>query len=437
MLPGAGGRNQTYTPVVGNNRGLGNYGSVTGGDNVAASVANAHIVGANERVLVDAVAALNAANRKANTAAAYDSKSLEWNEFCDHAYVGEPLSIRYAVNGNKLGNFLRYHAFRNKRKQGGRKRGARSAFDSSEYDRILSEMSEHIRQMQANPDYVIPDPDNPIGYDQMNTYTSTVYNIYAEQRRCGANGLSWDMIRNEPNVAEVLNMVKRRKGLIKWARHDEKLDEQFQPFQSLEQVPRVEQFLWDYGNGGDGGTNRKSAFVGLRTRMTFLWCYSGVLRSESIFLGELSDLFDFGFERDDHSDVMDVVVLQMRTGKTVDNGIAQYGRAMRHKEVTLCAVGALSMYLMYRFDYSGEMEDCRRPDFLDNSAWFDIKLLTDGTCNNTKEMGTPSYTNVMAGCFKSLAIFSNWLSHWGRHYASAAMEMMDCPEPQQERLGKS
>lgn len=425
VFAGSSGRNHAYTPVAGSNRGF--NASVA-----AAAVANAHVATTNQRVMEDAVAAFNAANRKANTAAAYDPKSVEWNEFCDHAYVGDHESIRYVVTGSKLGCFLRYHAFRNKRKQGGRKKGGRVSFDPSEYERIIREMGEHLRELTVNPEHVIPDPADPIGFDQMNTYKATVYNIYAEQRRNGANVLSWEMIAGDPNVQEVLNMVKRRKGRIKRARHEEKLDEQFQPFQSLEQVPLVEKYLWEYGR-----TNRKSAFVALRTRMTFLWCYSGVLRSESLFLGELSDLFDFSLQRDDHSDVMDVVVLQMRTGKTVDNGVPQYGRAMRHKDVSRCAVGALGLYLLFRFEYSGEMDDCRRPNFLDNSDWFSIKLLTDGSRHNKEKVMKPrAYTDIMANCFKSLSIFTSWLCHWGRHYASAAMEMMECPDSQQERIGK-
>jgi hypothetical protein len=413
------GQNLGFTPVFGS----------TG---AASSVANAHVDAADRQVMEEAVAAINMANRKSNTAAAYDPKSIEWDEFCRHAHAGEHDAMKFIVTGDKLAKFLRYHAFRNKRKQGGRKKGYRAVFDGAEYDSIVQSMAEHLRLKRANPEHEIPDPEDPIGYDLLNTYTSTVYNIYCEQRRHGANALPWEMIRKDPNVAEVLAMVKRRKGRIKRAKFEEKLDEQFQPFQSVEQVPKIERSIWDYGK-----SCRKTAFVALRSRMTFLWCYSGVLRCESLFLGELSDLFDFSLQRDDHSDAMDVVVLQMRTGKTVDSMVPQYGRAMRHKDVMRCAVGSLALYLLFRFDYSGEMDEGHRPDFLDNSAWFNIKLLTDGSRNRMETRMQPrSYTDVMKMCFKNLSIFTHWLSHWGRHYASAEMEMMDCPDTQQERLGK-
>jgi hypothetical protein len=63
-------------------------------------------------------------------------------------------------------------------------------------------------------------------------------------------------------------------------------------------------------------------------------------------------------------------------GKT-NHGRILYGRATRHLNVLMCCIGALSFYLMYRFAITGEFENMTCEDWLDNSSWFDVKLLVD------------------------------------------------------------
>jgi hypothetical protein len=55
-----------------------------------------------------------------------------------------------------------------------------------------------------------------------------------------------------------------------------------------------------------------------------------------------------------------------------------YGRVMRHREVNLCAVGALGLYLFARFHLAKEVID-----FSTNSSWFDVKLLVQAGSRNT------------------------------------------------------
>ena len=101
-------------------------------------------------------------------------------------------------------------------------------------------------------------------------------------------------------------------------------------------------------------------------------------------------------------------------GKTVYGKLKQFGRSMRHKQVTKCAVGAFAFYLFFRFHISREMDDGNRPDFTKNEAWYNIKILTDGTRNNTKEMGKQTYTDDVREIFRDLKIAASHFGHWGR-----------------------
>jgi Centromere DNA-binding protein complex CBF3 subunit, domain 2 len=97
------------------------------------------------------------------------------------------------------------------------------------------------------------------------------------------------------------------------------------------------------------------------------------LRGESVYKAELSNLFHVFYKVDKDVHPLMVVVQQLASGKT-NNNQKLYGRVMRHKDVNLCATGALGFYLMYRrFQVIDEMNT--PPDFADNEAWYRIKLL--------------------------------------------------------------
>jgi hypothetical protein len=247
----------------------------------------------------------------------------------------------------------------------------------------------------------------------------------------GSNSYSWDLVCNS-DVRQLLSLVQKRLPRIKRARYDEKLDEQVSPFQSLEQLDGIEDWLWREGEKG-----KRAGFVSLRTRFALLMCYGGVLRSESLFLGELSDCFLFEAKKKDDADAMEVMVMQIATGKTVDSEHKQFGRAMRHLDPSRCAISAFLMMLLYRFWISGEMSDGTRPDFTDNKAWFNIKILSDGSLLNTKEMQRRSYTEKVKECFKKLGIMSGAYGHWGRIAAPPLMELEEVSPEFIRCLGKS
>lgn len=97
--------------------------------------------------------------------------------------------------------------------------------------------------------------------------------------------------------------------------------------------------------------------------MTFLNCYYGVLRHKSLFLGELSNMVSLDHKRDRDVYPMTIQVMQIATGKTVKGKLKQFGHCMRHTDVTSCAVGAMGLYFLFRFQMSREMDEGDRPDF--------------------------------------------------------------------------
>jgi hypothetical protein len=248
--------------------------------------------------------------RPENTSLAYDPKNREYHSFCDHVYASSPISSRYTVGTEKVFNFLFYHAFRNHYERGGKSRQSEHGFSIADYDTVTTKWASYQGRFERGEITDIPDPEKPLQADALNTYKSTLYNAWLDQASNGANGLTWELIFTR-KCRELVNLVKERKRRIRRKTYAEKVDGEFTPFTSISQVGNIENGFWDHGK-----TVRESV-PSLRNRYIFLQCYSGLLRSESMFLGELSDMLGIEYQRSRDSDPFFILVMQIATGKCV------------------------------------------------------------------------------------------------------------------------
>ena len=90
--------------------------------------------------------------------------------------------------------------------------------------------------------------------------------------------------------------------------------------------------------------------------MLFLFTTKGVLRGDTAFKLELSDLFHVKVKRHDDPHPLMIFILQFATGKT-NHGMKLYRRVSRHVDVETCPVGLIAFYLFYRFEVTKEMDD--------------------------------------------------------------------------------
>jgi hypothetical protein len=160
--------------------------------------------------------------QKDNTKLAYLPKIKEFKGFCDFLFPGLSPSCRYQVDSDKLYRFMFYHVFREKKRVGGRG-GVEEHFDPYEYERVVGKYAALFNTVQHNVGDVcyqegaegdVPDPTSPLGYDQINTYRSSVRHYYEMQYELNANRLRWDEI-NTPSVKKLLSIVKGRNKRVK------------------------------------------------------------------------------------------------------------------------------------------------------------------------------------------------------------------------------
>ena len=105
--------------------------------------------------------------------------------------------------------------------------------------------------------------------------------------------------------------------------------------------------------------------------------------------------------------------------------------AFRNKNVQYCPVGAVALYLFYRFHV--EMESW--PDFSDRLAWYSTKLLAKSS-NVYEEIASHSHREVCNMAYKKAGCKYLNGTHTGRHEGCKLADMMDVPDAQMRRLGR-
>jgi hypothetical protein len=91
-----------------------------------------------------------------------------------------------------------------------------------------------------------------------------VRNVWSSQVAAASNSYAWDLVYKS-DVRELIYMVQKRPPCKKRVRYGEKLDEQVSPFQSLEQLDGIEDWLWREREKG-----KRAGLVSLRTRFALL-----------------------------------------------------------------------------------------------------------------------------------------------------------------------
>ena len=379
-------------------------------------------------------------NAKQNTRFAYNPKSSEFRQFCDYKYKNLPKEKRYHIDNEKVYMFMWYQSFREKKPQGGKKRkygeetmdvGAdeeqeiSGAFNIKEFDTLVQT---HNNRDSSRGQQEVQEPQNGIGLSVFRQYKAAIRGLYEREVAEQRTSLPWDFVWTEP-CQKLKEMVQSRRPRQKKKNHQEKVDFEISPWLAVNEISKVEEALF---NSGKHRTCRQ-AFASLRNRYCFLQTYGGILRAESVFNAELSDLLGCPLQLPTDPHQVFVFIMQLAEGKTND-GIKLYGRLTRHKDVLLCGGGALAFYLLYRFFVTGEMDE--PPDFTSNTAWFDIKLLVDSQANDfTKAVKNTTYADAMKAVLKDLEIPSDHYLHFGRVMGAIDLERLERESDEVRQLG--
>lgn len=353
------------------------------------------------------------AYRPKNTQKCYASRVEEFLEFCHAKYPcpGSGAEHPATVTEEKLFGFLHYQCrrpIRPRRKRSSYKKYRNDAHD----DESLFNVEEY--EFYMRPENVNFCAHKPVGYSVINHYMSAILDLHQQQVDNGCNNITKEQLRSN-RVKKLLANVKIRKTVIAKENFEERLTGEFAPYTSVSEIPRLE-----FGLFSRNSNSSLRSLPSLRDRYALLQTISGILRGESLIRADLSDLCDLMHKPSSQAFPIHIVVMRIAQGKTNANRIL-YGRSIRHRDVNLCAVGALALYLFARFSHSHEMDDV---DFTSNRCWFNIKLLTDcSATKNTTAISERTYYKSIKKLCTQLSIPAKHYIHFGRTSGSVVAEL--------------
>lgn len=239
-----------------------------------------------------------------NTMNNYKTKIQEFKLFCNWKYdsVADE-NFRHLVDGEKVYTFMYYQAMRNKRKTGGKNKKEEIKFDPQDYISVVNR-AENL----ANTNN-FSDPNDPLGFSQLNIYRAALYNLHDEQRSNGKNPYNWQTVWGRDCVL-LFKHIKARKPRINRKQYNEKLQTPFSPYSCVEDVTHIESELWNLGQDG----NQKIGYASIRNRFVFLFTLSGILRCESVYRAEWCHMFNVIISPPSDPHDMNVMFLQMEDG---------------------------------------------------------------------------------------------------------------------------
>ena len=372
-------------------------------------------------LLQQAVLATDDAITPENTLKAMEPKEKEYIEYCNKAYPND--LHRHTLKYEKVYKFMVYQSFREQKPRGGPKalRNSGVRFDYELYKSMLKEIV-----LPESGQLITPTPKRPIGIATFDMYRAVFRRMHRNQLAQNVTGEHWEAVWKE-GLVELRKHVQRRAPRIKKETYQEKVSGEFAPFSIVERYNEIELEMWK----DSAAPSIRQIATNLRHRYCLLHLTSGILRCESLYRAELSDFVGLNPPKQD-SDVHQVFIMinQIAAGKT-NHGRVLYGRAIRHRKVELCCIGALSFYLSYRFMITEEFEAFTAQDWMDNEKWFDIKLLIDvqrngsGDINNTNSITNDSYSAHIKRVLAKLHIGCNKLLHLGRNMGARILELVE------------
>jgi len=269
---------------------------------------------ATEALLVTAYTQAKQGARE-GTAKKYEPKQREWYGFCDYERHAVAEDERYCPDPEYFFRFMFYQLYRSKRSSKRRQNGIK--FDVNDYKAVISAYAG-----LHNHGSTVPDPDNPIGSQQFQSYRSAikeVYDLYVDRLPTGQRAeYTWGEIAHTRKVQNLFKIISQRKNRMFRSKGLERVNDTVQMFQAKDTKSKIEAMFWKSGYGDDStATTRQSrqrqaqrdARKSLEHRFTFNMTNQGLVRGESIFLGDLADVSGFHLKR--RMDIIPMFVLMM------------------------------------------------------------------------------------------------------------------------------
>jgi hypothetical protein len=196
----------------------------------------------------------------------------------------------------------------------------------------------------------------PLSADGLEDYVKAIIDLYSTQRTLDGNAHSHPRGKAMSNF---LSTHKRQRAKRKRIEYHDRGECTIQDTYSSVELNRLSSHFLSI----------KSA-RGLRDRADFLVDHALMARGETTRRMQLPDLFAMELAHEGPTRCVATMVV-MDQGKMNQVGQIEYGGFIRHRDVSVCPVGALALYFFWRFHVRAEAF----PDMSDHKRWYDIHVI--------------------------------------------------------------
>ncbi|GAA5976970.1 hypothetical protein JCM10908_005696 [Rhodotorula pacifica] len=358
----------------------------------------------------------------------YAVKQREWAEWCDQQDFDE--MTRYQVRGNKVACFLQDCVIYRRPKKRGRKAtapdprprkkikkgtsmptfcGAQQAQSAPESEANGDDGDANAGQQEEEEEEEAGEPQVYLSQLTIEQYISALVELLTAQLNAGTN-----RIENHPRNDTVKKLIQM--GTLVNGYHD---------------TGTLTRLL-------DSFLDRRSV-PALRDRLAFCLAHYGLMRGDNVRKLELADLFSIQLEQEGPNGATAVVLL-LNHGKTNQTGRTEYAGFLRNKEVALCPVGALAIYLFARFHLSGESiapHDTAFPSLATSAEWYGIKVLRAAQPKSaTDALPHQTHLDGVNSAFKACGLKTRHKTHCGRGSGTIMADLAGAPEGDIRRAGR-
>ncbi len=369
-------------------------------------------------------------HRPSNTARNYAPKQKEWRDWC--AAQGFPPGGQYLpgdwVDEGKLLLFVKEEVAPRAPRKGARlveerkrkavapgrpvkrRKGASGLAAAAAESHLIEEGEDDDEQS-----------DLVLMYNTVRGYVSAIKELWAHQTSCG--------LHNAPQPKRVA--LKALETSIVRGEHSRRREEltdrgisTFRDGYLASQIPDLNRQVWTESLG-KGVVEQL-----LRTQLDFLLGNAMLLRLSNRLPMELADLFLMPLPKEGTQGDGWCLVAVMDQGKTNQHGRLEYGAALRHRDYRSCLVGALAVYLFWRWHLSGEPF----PSFRTSQDWYGIKLLKRDNAHLSQKLSDSTASSWTRRLYAVSGIQGSKVTHMPRSSRARIAEANNVSEAQVRRL---
>ncbi|KAG1634730.1 hypothetical protein G6F44_010014 [Rhizopus delemar] len=247
----------------------------------------------------DMVIAQSMVHRPVNTNKAYPAKQEKWKVWCRD----QGFEDGYTVSDRKLSFFL------------------------MEY--VSKRRSKYRRNNDGTP--------VALGRESILAYVKAISDMCNTQK-----ALEWNTngVSSGPLIRAFLNTLENEKVKRRRLNYEDRGKNTLNDGYSKEELKKVNSFFF----------TEKNDIRGCRNRLCFLLSHAMLCRSQTTLGMEFADLFSLEVENQGLTECI-ALVATIAHGKTKQHGKIEYGSSLRHRDVEVCSIGALALYLFSRFHF--------------------------------------------------------------------------------------